>query len=103
LIAETMGRALRVPVAKRQLVCRRKTKKQGMLLPGQRRRNVRRAYQVSNARWLTKNYDLAGKHVLVVDDVMTTGATAHEIARTLRQAGARQVSVAVVARGIGFD
>lgn len=42
---------------------------------------------------------LLGKRVLLVDDVLTTGATCHEVARTLLAAGAREVVVAVVARG----
>jgi competence protein ComFC len=45
-------------------------------------------------------YEIANKHVLVVDDVMTTGATTNEIARVLKQVGAARVSVAVVARAI---
>lgn len=39
-------------------------------------------------------------HVLIVDDVMTTGATIGEMARELRHAGARRVDVATVARAI---
>ena len=42
--------------------------------------------------------DLEGMRVAVVDDVMTTGATLHEIARTLHKAGAREVHGWVVAR-----
>ena len=79
------------------LRCRRKTRKQGTLTPAERRANVRGAYTVS------ANYAINGAHVLVTDDVMTTGATANEVARQLRRAGAESVSVAVVARGIGFD
>ena len=44
---------------------------------------------------------LAGSVVLLADDVMTTGATAHEITKVLLQAGAARVVVAVVARGLG--
>lgn len=79
------------------LRCRRKTNKQGMLLPHERLANVRGAYRVSTA------YVINGANVLLIDDVMTTGATANEIAKILRRAGAASVEVAVVARGIGFD
>jgi predicted amidophosphoribosyltransferase len=79
------------------LRCRRKTSKQGTLLPHERLANVRGAYRVS------AGYVISGANVLLIDDVMTTGATANEIAKILRRAGAAGVEVAVVARGIGFD
>jgi len=79
------------------LRCRRKTNKQGTLLPNERLANVRGAYGVS------RGYVITGAKMLLVDDVMTTGATANEIAKILRRAGAASVEVAVVARGIGFD
>jgi predicted amidophosphoribosyltransferase len=40
-----------------------------------------------------------GKSLLVVDDVITTGATAYEFAKTLRRAGAKAIYVVSVARG----
>ena len=69
--------------------------KQAMLLPTQRRRNVRGAFTVRRPG------QVAGRHVLVVDDVMTTGATLSEIAKVLKQQEALRVTVAVVARGVG--
>ena len=42
--------------------------------------------------------DLEGKHVVIVDDVMTTGATARECGRTLLNGGAGEVQVAVIGR-----
>ncbi|MFV1966836.1 MAG: phosphoribosyltransferase family protein [Pirellulaceae bacterium] len=97
LLAEAAAGHLHIPVAPDLVVCRRKTRKQGILLPSERLRNVRGAFAVS------AGYVLDGAHVLVVDDVMTTGATANEIAKILLRAGASEVSFAVVARGIGFD
>jgi len=97
LLAEAMAEKLRLPLWPRLLRCRRRTEKQGLLLPTERLKNVRGAYAVR------RRFALDGVHVLVVDDVMTTGATANEVARVLRRAGASQVSIAVVARGVGFD
>lgn len=97
LLCEAIERTLRIPAARRLLKLRRRTEKQGTLLPGERLKNVRGAFRA------TSSYDIAGKHVLLVDDVMTTGATASEAAKMLRQAGAARVSVAVVARGTGWD
>jgi ComF family protein len=44
--------------------------------------------------------DLSGRHIALIDDVMTSGATLNELARTLKRAGAAQISVWVVARAL---
>ena len=97
LLAEAIGARLSIPTAKRVLYSRRSTKKQGTLLPVERLRNVRNAFGVK------RGGDLNDASVMLVDDIMTTGATASEAARTLRRAGARRVTVLVVARGVGVD
>ena len=58
-----------------------------------RRRNVRNAFAVGG--------DLTGAHVAILDDVLTSGATAGSLATALRKAGAKQVSVWVCARASG--
>lgn len=93
LLADVIGRRLKLPVMRDLLVCRRGIEKQGTLLPKARWENVRGAFAVNRA------ITLQDARVLLVDDVMTTGATANESARMLRQAGAAEVGVAVVARG----
>jgi ComF family protein len=57
-----------------------------------RRRNVRGAFACTG--------DVRGKHIALVDDVMTTGTSLNELAATLKQAGAREVSCWVVARAL---
>jgi ComF family protein len=70
----------------------RDTQSQIGLTPHQRRANLRGAFRVKDRE------SLAGREVLLVDDVFTTGATASECARVLRRAGAVRVWVATVAR-----
>lgn len=69
---------------------RRATRSQSELSAAERRRNVRGAFRVA--------VRLDGRHLLVVDDVMTTGATVTELALKLLRAGAASVSVLCVAR-----
>jgi ComF family protein len=60
----------------------------------QRRQNVRGAFIV------THPHRIAGRSLLLIDDVMTTGATLDECARTLLAAGARRVDVFTLARAV---
>jgi ComF family protein len=92
VLAECLGAALDLPVSRGALVRWRSTLPQHGLTPAGRRRNVRRAFRVRHKQSIT------GARVLLVDDVLTTGATCDEAARTLRRAGAALVAVAVVAR-----
>ncbi len=94
LLAEVVGSRLRLTVAGRALCWRRKTRKQSLLPLGQRRRNLHGALR------LRLRHDLRDAHVLVLDDTMTTGATAGEAARVLHQAGARYVTVGVIGRAL---
>jgi ComF family protein len=65
------------------------------LAPHQRRAGLRGAFKVADS---AAGVVVAGREVLLVDDIMTTGATARECARTLIRAGAEKVWVATVAR-----
>ena len=72
------------------LVRKRATESQTGLTRHQRRENMRGAFVVANAE------AIAGRDVLLVDDVFTTGTTVSECARVLRRAGAERVWVATV-------
>jgi len=95
-IARAMGLQTGLPVL-HGLKRVRSTSTQTALGRKQRLVNLRGAFALTRAgkRWL------AGKPagVLLIDDVLTTGSTAHECARTLKRAGVKQVLVLTVMRG----
>lgn len=97
LMAEAAAQNLSFPLATDALFCHRHHKRQATLSRAERFTNIRGVFSAS------RSYTLAGTKILLVDDTMTTGATASEAARMLIQAGAAEIRVAVVARGIGFD
>lgn len=86
------GGALELHPAHSALRRVRDTESQFGLTASGRRRNLRGAFVVADP------VAIAGREVLLVDDIYTTGATARECARVLRQAGAQKVWVATVAR-----
>lgn len=92
IIAQSVAVHLRIPVRGRMLVRCRNTLPQKNLTPRQRISNVRRAFRIRPSR------HLAGARVLLVDDILSTGATCSEAARTLKRAGAAMVAAVVVAR-----
>jgi predicted amidophosphoribosyltransferase len=92
VLAEAMACELKIPTDRRVLRSVRSTRKQSLLSPMERQRNVRHAF-ASRA-----GCHLAGRYVGLVDDALTTGATANEAAGVLKAAGAPRVSVFVVAR-----
>ena len=93
-LAYPVGRRLGVPVA--ATVCRRvhATTAQSRLSAERRRHNVRGAFAV-----MQRN-KIAGRHVAILDDVVTTGHTVNELARVLCQAGAREIEVWAIARAV---
>ncbi len=85
-IARVVAWRVGVPIAARCCIRIRDTQAQADLGHAQeRRRNLTGAFKVVQ--------DIGGKHVAVVDDVMTTGTTVAELARMLRRAGATRVDV----------
>ena len=88
LLARGLSRRTGIPVLKvlRRL---RQTPTQAGLSNSARRQNMARAFRSRN---------VAGKCILLIDDVMTTGATAASCALALKQAGARRVALLTVAR-----
>jgi ComF family protein len=94
LLAQAVRSAGGPPVAADWLARRRRTPAQGHLGPAARERNVRGAFAMRAGR------SVAGKRVVIIDDVMTTGATVEECARVLKRAGAVSVGVLTLARAL---
>lgn len=88
-LARALSRQLGVPALPDACTRRRNTLPQAGLPWKERRRNLRGAFDCRR--------DFTGKRLAIVDDVMTTGATVGELAKTLKKAGA-EVEVWVVAR-----
>ncbi len=94
-IATRLASRLNIPLATEILVRSKRTAPQAPLSPPKRRANVRGAFRVR------PHSDLPGARILLVDDIMTTGATLNEAAKVLATAGAGEITVAVLARAEG--
>jgi ComF family protein len=93
-LADRLGAATRIPVNKRLLRRVIRTRTQTQLSRPERLANVRNAFAMRQRQRLN------GERIVLVDDVFTTGATTSACARVLTAAGASEVCVWTVARGI---
>lgn len=94
LLAQALSARSGVAIDPVALKRARRTPSQGHLSPTARRRNVAGAFQVPAPD------TVAGKRVLLIDDVYTTGATANACARALKKGGATAVDVLTLARAL---
>src|ERR1043166_9447427 len=99
LLAQSLGRISGKPFNLEALLRKRATPSQGHLPRSQRLSNVAGAFAVSPQG----RAGLRGKKALLIDDVMTTGATANACAKTLLKAGAVSVDVLTLARVVRVE
>lgn len=92
MVARWLSQDLDIPVDEHLLLRPHDTVAQQALDAKSRQRNLLTAFA------LAANADVTGRHFALVDDVLTTGATAHSLARLLIHAGARRVDVYCLAR-----
>ena len=90
LLAREIARIKNWNIEKNLLGKMKETASQHDLTARQREHNLREAFHVK--------YSLSGEHILLVDDVLTTGSTASACSKMLLAAGAGRVDVAVIAR-----
>lgn len=90
-MAEVLAERQEVPCCDRIVRKVRNTVDQSSLPKSKRLGNLNRAFQTD------RGVSLQGKRVLVVDDILTTGTTANEVARVIRKAGSGPVAIAVIA------
>ena len=94
LLATAISHRLNIPFAKTLFIKKKETPKQSTLSYSERWQNVSRAFALS------REIALNSKRVLVIDDVLTTGATADALARLLKSAGAKYVFIGTIATTI---
>lgn len=93
LIASTLSKEIKIPEKSKLLSRVRDTGSQSHLAKRERYLNVKNAFRVSNVD------EIFGKSIILLDDVLTTGNTVNECCRVLKEAGAYEVMVAVIASG----
>ncbi|MEZ5815169.1 MAG: ComF family protein [Alphaproteobacteria bacterium] len=92
ILAHSLSKTTKIPVAVHALKRVRSTPSQGYLKAAQRHKNVKRAFA------LNPKSDVKGKVIVLIDDVYTTGATVKECTKTLLKGGAKKVHVLTLAR-----
>jgi ComF family protein len=89
LLAEKIAKYKQIPFSRTALLRIKHTPKQTGKSKQDRQKILRAAFQADEAQ-------VKGKHIVLVDDVWTTGSTAHVCAKTLKKAGAEEVHVATL-------
>lgn len=93
LLGVYISKKFNIPIDSKNLCRIRKTEIQNKLKKQERHKNVKNAFKIK------KDDIFKGKRILLVDDIMTTGATVDECSRVLLRAGAKEVVVITVATG----
>jgi ComF family protein len=98
LLAQAVGRETGIRVIPDLIVRRKRTVRLGDLGPEARRQTVQGAFRLRRWPKVDRAADVAGRRIVLIDDVLTTGATVGACIRTLKGAGAATVDVLSLAR-----
>ena len=102
VLAQALSKVTGIPCDLATLTRTRSTASQGHKNAKQREKNVKNAFGIRRKSIIRKAPDLAGKTVLLIDDVYTTGATVNACARALRAAGAKTVNVLTITKTMRY-
>ncbi|MCK5082022.1 MAG: ComF family protein [Candidatus Omnitrophica bacterium] len=91
LLAQEIGQRYKIKLSLNNLVRARETEHQARLSEKERWTNIHGAFRIKN------RIEFSGKNILIIDDLLTTGATASEAAHTVKDAGAKTVGILTLA------
>lgn len=94
-VAKILAKQLDIPLDQTSCTRIKDTAPQASLPLGDRLKNMRNAFDIKPNQL---PHQIKGKHIVIIDDVMTTGSSLNELAKTLKAAGAKRVDCWVIAR-----
>jgi ComF family protein len=94
LLAHGLSMRYNIPLSKNNLIKIRETETQTHLSQKERWTNIAGAFRIKNSK------EIKSKNILIIDDLLTTGATSSEAAKTLKQNSAQDVGVFTLAGAI---
>lgn len=103
-MARSLSKFLHIPYSTSTIVRIKATHRQRFLSPKLRKKNVENAFLIKKRGFFpfwNRPVDVRGKKIILVDDILTTGATCEEITKLLLSAGAEKIDIVVIARGQG--
>jgi len=98
LLARHISKQLDIPILKHGLVRQRATPKQAGLDQRARQQNLQGAFKLDPRYAAGSTEQLKGKHIVIVDDVITTGSTLHETAKVLSCVKPSRITLLTIAK-----
>jgi len=89
LLAEKLAKQLHIPILTKTVSRAKETVAQENLSLTERKKNLSKAFDIS----VNKKQNIQGRRIIIIDDVVTTGATVNSLAKALLQAGAKQIDI----------
>jgi len=94
LLSEKLSKNLNIPILSNTVTRTKETMAQEALSLSKRKKNLRQAFEISDI----KKHRIQNQHIIIIDDVVTTGATVNSLSKTLLQAGAKQIDIWCICR-----